>query len=214
MEIIASDEACSAGGLKRRPEYLHLRQMDIDIGGGVTLIAAIKAAIGVSLFSGPRGESIILGMLILSVGFAIVLLLSQLSPRQRGLTLGATLMFLGSLAAALAGGTLGWAGIAMVAAILIPLILFWCRFSEIVMKGFFDREGSTARGRVKLPDDTRELVEGNLLADLYTPPGRARDNDSAPGIRVPIVPAAPGVTEHTTELLESGDEKRAALRET
>ncbi|HVF89495.1 MAG TPA: hypothetical protein VNH22_05475 [Blastocatellia bacterium] len=198
--MISSGEVSPAGGPR-------LRQMDINIGAGVMLIGALKAALWVSLSSGPRGEAFILGMLVLSVGFAVVLLLSQLSPRQRGLTLGATLMFLGSLVAAVAGGTLGPAGIALIAAVLIPLILFWQRFSGIVMRGFFDREDPTGRGRIELPDDRPELTEGDPLAALYAPPGRVRDTDSELGIRVPSIPAAPNVTEHTTELLEAGEKR-------
>ncbi|HYP26564.1 MAG TPA: zinc ribbon domain-containing protein [Blastocatellia bacterium] len=194
-ELIATGDTSSEGESQPQSRLPQLRQADVNIGAGVMLVGTMKSVIAASVAGGPVGESIIWGLLVLSAGFAIILLLSQLSPRQRGLTLGATLMFVGSLVAFVATGPLGPAGVAMVAAILIPLILFWCRLSRAFMSEFFDQKPSPSKGQMRPPDDKPVLIEARPLQDLYAPPGKASDTESD----LKASPAS--VTEQTTELL-------------
>jgi hypothetical protein len=212
-EMIASDEASSEGSLEPGAQLLRLRQTDINIGAGVMLIGAIKAAVATSILAVPFGEAIIMGLLVLSMGFAIVLLLSQLSPRQRGLTLGATLMFVGSLVAGIFTGPFGWVGIALIASIVIPLILFWCRLSGVFLKSFFDREGPAGKERFKAPEGQPQLIQPSPFAGLYRPPDRASDTDPKLSLKVPGAERPASVTERTTELFEAGDKKGSSLIE-
>src|SRR5262249_3272200 len=69
------------------------------------------------------------------------LMFSQLSPRQRGLTLGATMIFLGSLigvVAGLVGG--GPPALLTIVGICLLISLFWVRLSGAFTRIFFDKE--------------------------------------------------------------------------
>ncbi|MEW6208050.1 MAG: zinc ribbon domain-containing protein [Acidobacteriota bacterium] len=164
---------------------LPLRQKDINLGAGLTLIGVIKALFLASLLSVPSSKEMMVGLYFLAAVYAIFLLVAHLSPRQRGLSLGATLMFLGALVAAPATMGFGIAGLLTVAAILIPLILFWLPLLRGALKFFFE-------------------------ADAPLPAQRERDalppvDHSINATRRPIaseVAAAPSVTENTTSLLE------------
>src|SRR5262249_53734896 len=77
-----------------------LRQQDISLGAGlmiIGLISAIAVVAGIGLLKE-------LDVLLLNIGifFVAILMFSQLSPRQRGLTVGAMMIFLGSLIGAAA----------------------------------------------------------------------------------------------------------------
>ena len=70
-----------------------------------------------------------------------MLMFSQLSPRRRGLTLGATMIFLGSLigvAVGLAGG--GPPALLTIVGIFLLISLFWARLSGAFTRLFFDKE--------------------------------------------------------------------------
>lgn len=196
-ELIAPGDATSTGEPRPQSGLSPLRQIDINIGAGVMLFGAIKSALIASLSRGPGDESIILGLLAFSAGFAVLLLIFQLSPRQRGLTLGATLMFVGSLVAAVASGPFGLAGIAAVAAFLIPLVLFWRCLSGAFMREFFDQKPATAKGEAGLPGDKPVLIEAAPVQGVYNAPVRAGDTDSE------LKLSASSVTENTTELLSN-----------
>jgi hypothetical protein len=82
-------------------------------------------------------------MLTLALGlfFSVTLMFSQLSPRQRGLTLGATMIFLGSMIgviAGLAGG--GPPALFIIVGISLLISLFWVRLSGAFTRLFFDKE--------------------------------------------------------------------------
>src|SRR6266508_1553375 len=74
-----------------------LRQWDINLGAGLMLIGALKAILASMASPGSRDHEIAVLLFVLGVLFSAVTLFSQLSPRQRGLTVGATIMFAGSL---------------------------------------------------------------------------------------------------------------------
>jgi hypothetical protein len=79
--------------------------------------------------------------LALGMFFGAALMLSQLSPRQRGLTLGATMIFLGSLigvVAGLAGG--GPPALFIIVGISLLISLFWMRLSGAFTRLFYDKE--------------------------------------------------------------------------
>jgi hypothetical protein len=79
-------------------KFYPLRQRDITLGGMLMLLGAIKAfLISTSMKSSISGEGFGIYLFLLGLLFGALLLFSQLSPRQRGLTIGATLMFIGSL---------------------------------------------------------------------------------------------------------------------
>src|SRR5215470_15399349 len=72
-----------------------LRQQDISLGAGlmiIGLISAIAAVVGIGLTKELEGL-----LLTIDISFVAILMFSQFSPRQRGLTVGAMTIFLGWL---------------------------------------------------------------------------------------------------------------------
>jgi hypothetical protein len=119
-----------------------LRQLDISLGAGLMTIGLIKALLIMSGFGwGGRANELLMLTLALGLFFGAALMLSQLSPRQRGLTLGATMIFLGSLigvVAGLAGG--GPPALFIIVGISLLISLFWVRLSGAFTRLFFDKE--------------------------------------------------------------------------
>lgn len=112
-----------------------VRQRDIWLGAGLILVGMIKAFFLVTWAFMPwMGVSLTAGAF-----FGLLQLFFQLSPRQKGLSLGATLMFLSSIAALLAGSVIGGAGPILVMTFAIPIILFWQKLSAGFLKLFFDK---------------------------------------------------------------------------
>jgi hypothetical protein len=168
-------------------KLLPLRQMDINIGAALVLIGAIKAL----FFGSAVGESDF-GLVFLAAGFAVFLLISQLSSRFRGLSLGATLMFIGSLIALLSTNLFGMAGL-LVAVILIPLILLWLPLTRAATKFFFEKESNA--------EESRSSVAGKESPAALPAAQTPVNLKPQPMITAEIVPA-PSVTENTTKLLE------------
>jgi hypothetical protein len=165
---------------------LPLRQKDINLGAGLTLAGVLKAIFLASLLSVPSSKEMMAGLYFLAAIYAIFLLIAHLSPRQRGLSLGATLMFLGALVAAPAVTGFGIAGLLTVAAIVIPLILLWLPLMRGV-SGFFFEKGEFLPAQRERP--------GAL------PPAGQTINTTRRAITSEAAPA-PSVTENTTSLLE------------
>jgi len=117
-----------------------LRQRDITLGGGLMLLGAIKAFLITMSITSIRGEGFGIYLFLLGLLFGAFLLFSQLSPRQRGLTIGATLMFIGSLLAIPAGFATEGAGVLFVAAFCLTIILFLVKIMRVFMRIFFDKE--------------------------------------------------------------------------
>ncbi|MGH9833122.1 MAG: hypothetical protein ACRD9Y_08900 [Blastocatellia bacterium] len=118
--------------------FYPLRQRDITLGAGLMLIGALKASFLGLAGGGPEGP--IFYLFALGVMFSAFLLFSQLSPRQRGLTIGATLIFIASLLALPVGMATEGVGILLVAALFLPIILLWSRITRAFMRIFFDKE--------------------------------------------------------------------------
>lgn len=149
-------------------KHYPLRQRDITLGAGLMLIGVIKAAIAAAAINGSTSDHVAVFFFALGAMFSAFLLFSQLSPRQRGLSLGATLMFLASLIAAPLGVETEGAGILLVAAIMLPVTLFLTRIVRLFMRIFFDKE-----------------VKSEKI--VYVPPQPALN---APGAASPALPPA------------------------
>lgn len=114
-----------------------VRQRDINLGAGLILVGAVKALLGAAIFSYPFSGG---SLLLIAAFYGLLQLFFQLSPRQKGLSLGATLMFISSLAAMLAGSvTVAGRGAFLIILVAIPIILFWQKLSAGFLKLFFDK---------------------------------------------------------------------------
>ena len=167
-----------------------LRQVDILIGAAFMLIGAIKMGLIAANFSGPRWEGIIFSLYMLSIGFAAFLLFVQLSHRHRGLTLGATLMFVGALVALPAVATFGLPSLFLLALILFPIIIFWTRLASQFMKVFFGKEELSEKVAPVLIEPPAASI--NIESAIHRP-ARMKTSDLA---------QPPSITEDTTSLLE------------
>ncbi len=114
--------------------------------------------------------------LMLGVFFGLLQLFFQLSPRQKGLSLGANLMFLGSLAAMLAGSMTEGVGVLLVMAIAIPMILFWQKLTASFLKIFFDKTDLATprvlpqpKPVVSLPPEQSQAVDTNRVRQQASP---------------------------------------------
>lgn len=108
--------------------------------------------------------------------FGLLQLFFQLSPRQKGLSLGATLMFMASLAAMLAGAVAHGFGILLVMVIAIPMILFWQKLAASFMKTFFDKTDywvfrpiPPSKPAAALPLEQYEAVDTNRVRQPAQP---------------------------------------------
>lgn len=125
-------------------KFYPLRQRDIALGAGLMFLGAIKALLltrsltNPELLSGFGIHLFLLGLL-----FSALLLFSQLSPRQRGLTTGATLVFVGSVLSWVPALTGIWTDppvLLLIPVLLSPIILFWVKLVRAFMRIFFDKE--------------------------------------------------------------------------
>ncbi|MGH9855881.1 MAG: zinc ribbon domain-containing protein [Blastocatellia bacterium] len=179
-----------------------LRQRDITLGAGLMLIGALKALfLGISSRA-PWSEGIMIFLFALGAMFSALLMFSQLSPRQRGLTIGATLMFIGSLLALPVGFATEGLGVLFVAAIFLPIILFWAKIARAFMRIFFDKE--------VLPEKKASLHPQPALNPTYPPASALPSAQNAPVVEPStnrmkeaemVRPFS--VTENTTEMLKN-----------
>lgn len=145
------------------------RQRDITLGAGLMLVGAIKAFLISVSFSRGRGDAIAFFLFGAGAFFGLLQLFFQLSPRQKGLSLGATLMFVAALAGLLAGMPTEGAGALALLVIAIPMILFWKRLAAGFSKLFFDKPES---------DGQRAMPPSKPVAALPTPQTPAVDLDT------------------------------------
>jgi hypothetical protein len=123
-------------------KYYPLRQQDISLGAGLMIIGLIKAiALLIGIGGGDRAHELLVLTLMLGLFFSAALMLSQLSPRQRGLTLGATMIFIGSLIG-VAAGLAGWGPPTLLTIVGISLVIsfFWMQLSSAFTRLFFDQK--------------------------------------------------------------------------
>ena len=145
------------------------RQRDITLGAGLMLVGAIKAFLLSVSFTRGRGDAIAFFSFAAGAFFGLLQLFFQLSPRQKGLSLGATLMFVAALAGLLAGMPTEGAGALAVLVATIPIILFWKRLAAGFSKLFFDKSES---------DGQRGMPPSRPVAALPTPQATAIDLDT------------------------------------
>ncbi|MDX2043964.1 MAG: hypothetical protein SF097_22310 [Acidobacteriota bacterium] len=162
-----------------------IRQRDITLGAGLMFIGALKGLLLTTGFNlNWQGYVLLTGIF-----FGLLQLFFQLSPRQKGLSLGATLMFLASAVAMLAGSVTEGFGVLLVMMIAIPMILFWQKLSTSFRKTFFDKTDywffrpiPPAKPAAALPLEQSESVDTNRVWQ-------------------PAQPQPASVTEHTTKTL-------------
>ncbi|MEO6725400.1 MAG: hypothetical protein ABIU20_01560 [Blastocatellia bacterium] len=145
------------------------RQRDISLGAGLMLVGAVKAALITLAMNEPRAGAIAMVSLMAGGFFGLLQLFFQLSPRQKGLSLGATLMFLGALAGLMAGIPTEGFGTFAVLIVAIPMILFWKRLAAGFSKLFFDKSES---------DGQRAMPPLKPVAVLPAPQDTAIDLDT------------------------------------
>jgi hypothetical protein len=138
-EFIAAE--MSEGAAEEGKKFYPLRQRDINLGAGLMLIGALKAIVASLASHGSTDHEIAVLLFTLGLLFSVMILFSQLSPRQRGLTFGATLMFIGSLLGIVAGMAIGAApGMFFALSLSVVVSLLWTRLVRIFMRIFFDEE--------------------------------------------------------------------------
>jgi hypothetical protein len=139
-ELVETEAAKSKSEGKKK--NYPLRQLDISLGAGLMIIGLITAFLVLfGVGGGERARELLVITLTLGLFFSATLMFSQLSHRQRGMTVGATMIFLGSLigvTAALAGA--GPATLFAVVGIFLLIGLFWARLSGAFTRLFFDKE--------------------------------------------------------------------------
>jgi hypothetical protein len=177
-----------------------LRQRDITLGAGLMLIGALKASFLGVVGGGHDGP--IIYLFALGVMFSAFLLFSQLSPRQRGLTIGATLMFFASLLALPVGMATEGAGSLFVAALFLPIILLWSRIVRAFMRIFFDKDTKREKTVYVPPQPAIKPVEASASA---LPPVRNASVAAPHTNRMKEAEVAEpfSIAENTTELLKN-----------
>ncbi len=178
-----------------------LRQRDINLGAVLMLIVVIKAVAFLEFPPLPAVDPYFFSLAFLSLGLGILLLLSQLTYRRRGLTVGATLTFMMALAGLIESLFLGIEIIPFLAVPGILITFTWCRLIALIRQFFgaqptVDTTNRSQRytTREHLPAGQASLPPGdnlNAVDDLWSP-------SNPQTLRQP-----PGVTEGTTELLNN-----------
>jgi hypothetical protein len=200
-EFIATD--ASKNDAEEEKKFYPLRQRDINLGAGLMLIGALKAILASMAFPGSRYSEISSLLFLLGLFFSAVILFSQLSPRQRGLTFGATIMFLGSLVGLVAGMAIGATpGMFFALSISLAFSLFWMRLAQIFMRIFFDKELAPEKKVSSHPQPALNLAAASASAlqsaqnalDVEPTTNRIKEAEMA----VPF-----SVTENTTETLKN-----------
>lgn len=184
-------------------KFCPLRQRDINLGAGLMLIGALKAILASMASPGLRDHEVAVFLFVLGVVFGAVIMLSQLSPRQRGLTVGATIMFLGSLlgiVAGLAGGA--FPGMVFGLSLSMVVSLLWMRLAQMFMRNFFDKEIAPEKKASSRPQPALNLAAASASAlqsaqnasDIEPTTNRMKEAKMA----IPF-----SVTENTTETLKN-----------
>ena len=121
-------------------KFYPLRQRDITLGAGLMFLGVIKALLITVGTSSDLHRDGGMYLLLLGLLFSAFLLFSQLSPRQRGLTTGATLIFLASVLSVPIGLLTIAPGVLLIPVLTTPIILFCVKLMRAFMRIFFDKE--------------------------------------------------------------------------
>jgi hypothetical protein len=118
-----------------------LRQLDISLGSGLMIIGLIIAEVAKAFFGGGYEHELFVLTLTLGMFFSGVLMLSRLSPRQSGLTLGATIIFLGSLIGVRVGLAFEqFPALLPIVGIFLLISLFWVPLSGALTRLYSDKD--------------------------------------------------------------------------
>jgi len=195
-EFIATE--ASKNEAEEGKKFYPLRQRDVNLGAGLMLIGALKAILASMASPGSRDHEISVFLFVLGLLFSVVILFSQLSPRQRGLTVGATIMFAGSLlgiVAGLAGGA--FPGMFFGLSLSLVISLLWMRMAQMFMRIFFDKEVEHEKKVSPHPQPALNLAAAStsaLPSDVEPTTNRMKEAE----IAIPF-----SVSENTTETLRS-----------
>ncbi len=200
-EFIATET--SKNDAEEEKKFYPLRQQDINLGAGLMLIGALKAILASMASSGSRDHEIAVLLFALGLMFGAAIMFSQLSPRQRGLTLGATIIFLGSLlgiVAGLAGGA--FPGMVFALSLSLVISLFWTRLARVFMRIFFDKEVAPEK---KVSSNTHPALNLAAASASALPPAQnAPDVEPITNRMQEAEIAMPlSVTENTTKTLKN-----------
>jgi hypothetical protein len=200
-EFIATE--ASKDEAEEEKKFYPLRQRDITLGAGLMLIGALKAILASMAFPGSRYSEISGLLFVLGLFFSAVILFSQLSPRQRGLTFGATIIFLGSLFGLVAGMAIGATpGMFFALSLSLVVSLLWTRLAQMFMRIFFDKEVAPEKKVSSHPQpalnlavaSASELQSAQNVSDVEPTTNRIKEAEMA----MPF-----SVTENTTETLKN-----------
>jgi hypothetical protein len=143
-EFIATE--ASKNDAEEEKKFYPLRQRDINLGAALMLIGALKAILASMASHGSRDHEIAVLLFVIGAIFSAAIMLSQLSPRQRGLTVGATIIFAGSLLGIVAGLVGGaFPGMFFALGLSLVISLLWVRLTRVFMGTFFDKEIATEK---------------------------------------------------------------------
>jgi hypothetical protein len=200
-EFIATE--ASKNDAQEEKKFYPLRQWDINLGAGLMLIGALKAILASMAFPGSRYSEASGFLFVLGLFFSALILFSQLSPRQRGLTLGATIIFLGSLVGLVAGMAIG-ATPGMFFALSLSLIvsLLWMRLAQMFMRIFFDKEVAPEKKVSSHPQPALNLAAASASA-LQSAQNASDVEPTTNRIKEAEMAMPFSVTENTTETLKN-----------
>ena len=200
-EFIATET--SKNDAEEKKKFYPLRQQDINLGAGLMLIGALKAILASMAFPGSRYSEISGFLFVLGLLFSVLILFSQLSPRQRGLTFGATIIFLGSLVGLVAGMAVGAIpGMFFALSISLVVSLFGMRLAQMFMRIFFDKEVAPEKKASSHPQPALNLSAAS--ASALPPAQNSSDVEPTTNRMKEAEMAMPfSVTENTTETLKN-----------
>ena len=200
-EFIVTETAKSDA--EEEKKFYPLRQWDINLGAGLMLIGALKAILASMAFPGSRYSEISGFLFVLGLFFSAMILFSQLSPRQRGLTFGATIIFLGSLFGLVAGMAIGATpGMFFALSLSLVVSLLWMRLAQMFMRIFFDKEVAPEKKVSSHPQPALNLAAAS--ASALQPAQNASDVEPTTNRIKEAEMAVPfSVTENTTETLKN-----------
>lgn len=203
-ELVETEAAKSKAeeGKKNCP----LRQQDISLGAGlmiIGLINAIAVVFGIGLFKE-------LDVLLLTIGifFVAILMFSQLSTRQRGLTVGAMMIFLGSLIGVAVEMAHIWPGIGpatplAIVGIFLLISLFWARLSGAFTRLFFGKEiAQESQNRAPLQPVFKAANTAQPLLPQMQSSAVVETSPQEMKTKEPVQPFS--ITEDSTSLLNKG----------
>jgi hypothetical protein len=179
------------------------RQRDITLGAGLMLVGVIKAFLLIaSVGGGNTGEKISIYLFLLSLIFSAFLLFSQLSPKQRGLTIGATLMFIGSVLSMPIGIAENSPSFLLIPILFMSIILFWVRLVRAFMRIFFDKEVLPERKVSPHPQPSLNLAAASASA-LQSAQNASDVEPTTNRMKEAEVAMPFSVAENTTETLKN-----------